>query len=128
MTKLPEPSRLSSLQLELLKIYTYNPSDDELLEIKDLLAQYFSNKLENNMANWAIKNNITDEDLDKWLEDDAVAGNAGFIVSHDNHYNILKTIPFPKVNVIKIPEFKEILDRFHKRIGLLFFVLFYANY
>ena len=70
MTKLPEPSRLSSLQLELLKIYTYSPSDDELLEIKDLLAQYFSNKLESNMANWAVENNITNEDLDKWLEDD----------------------------------------------------------
>ncbi len=70
MTKLPEPSKLSSLQLELLKIYTYSPSDDELLEIKDLLAQYFSNRLESNMANWAVENNITNEDLDKWLEDD----------------------------------------------------------
>lgn len=70
MTKLPEPSRLSSLQLELLKLYTYSPSDAELLDIKDLLANYFSNKLETNMAKWAVENNITDEDLDKWLEDD----------------------------------------------------------
>ena len=70
MTKLPEPSRLSSLQLELLKIYTYSPSDDELLEIKDLLAQYFSKRLENNMIKWAISNNVTNDDLDKWLEDD----------------------------------------------------------
>lgn len=70
MTKLPEPSRLSSLQLELLKLYTYNPTDAELLDIKDLLANYFSNKLETNMAKWAVENNITDEDLDKWLEDD----------------------------------------------------------
>ena len=70
MTKLPEPSRLSSLQLELLKIYTYSPSDDELLEIKDLLAQYFSKRLENNMIKWTISNNVTNDDLDKWLEDD----------------------------------------------------------
>ncbi len=70
MTKLPEPSRLSSLQLELLKLYTYSPSDAELLDIKDLLAQYFSNKLETNMAKWAVENNIIDDDLDKWLEDD----------------------------------------------------------
>ena len=61
---------LTNLQLELLKIYTYSPSDTELLEIKDLLAQYFSNKLESNMANWAVEHNITDDDLDKWLEDD----------------------------------------------------------
>lgn len=38
-----------------------------------------------------------------------------FIVSHDNHYNILKNIPFPKINVIKIPEFKEILEDMNAR-------------
>ena len=70
MTKLQEPSRLSSLQLELLKIYNYNPSEIELLEIKELLAQYFSNRLVKNMGQWAVENNITDNDLDKWLEDD----------------------------------------------------------
>ena len=56
-----------------------------------------------------------DPDDDKFV-DCAVAGNADFIVSHDNHYNILKDIPFPKVNVIKIPEFKVILDSFHQRM------------
>lgn len=71
MTKLPEPSRLSGLQLELLKIYSYNPTDSELLEIKELLAQYFSNKLVKNMGQWAEENNITNSDLDKWLEDDS---------------------------------------------------------
>ena len=71
MTKLPEPSRLSGLQLELLKIYSYNPSESELLEIKELLAQYFSNKLVKNMGQWAEENNITNSDLDKWLEDDS---------------------------------------------------------
>jgi hypothetical protein len=70
MTKLPVPSRLTSLQLELLKIYTYSPTDAELLEIKDLLAQYFSTKLVTNMGKWGEDNKITDEDLDKWLEDD----------------------------------------------------------
>ena len=72
MTKLPEPSRLSGLQLELLKIYSYNPSESELLEIKELLAQYFSNKLVKNMGQWAEENNFTNSDLDKWLEDDSL--------------------------------------------------------
>ena len=71
MTKLPEASRLSGLQLELLKIYSNNPTDSELLEIKELLAQYFSNKLVKNMGQWAEENNITNSDLDKWLEDDS---------------------------------------------------------
>ena len=52
---------------------------------------------------------VDDPDDDKFV-DCAVAGNADFIVSHDKHYNVLKNIPFPKVNVIKIPEFKEILE------------------
>ncbi len=71
MTKLPEPSRLSGLQLELLKIYSYNPTESELLEIRELLAQYFSNKLVKNMGQWAEENNITNSDLNKWLEDDS---------------------------------------------------------
>ncbi len=70
MTKLPVPSKLTSLQLELLKIYTYSPSEEELLEIKELLARYFSNKLVKNMGQWALANNISDDDLDKWLEDE----------------------------------------------------------
>jgi hypothetical protein len=70
MTKLPTPSRLTSLQLELLKIYTYSPSEEELLEIKEMLANYFSNKLMLNMGQWAEVNNITNDDLDKWLEDE----------------------------------------------------------
>lgn len=70
MTKLPVPSKLTSLQLELLKIYTYSPSEEELLEIKEMLANYFSNKLVFNMGQWADTNKITDDDLDKWLEDE----------------------------------------------------------
>lgn len=70
MTKLPVPSKLTSLQLELLKIYTYSPSEEELLEIKEMLANYFSNKLVFNMGQWADTHKITDDDLDKWLEDE----------------------------------------------------------
>ncbi len=50
-----------------------------------------------------------DPDDDKFV-DCAVAGNADFIVSHDKHFNILKTIDFPIVEVISIEEFREILN------------------
>ena len=49
-----------------------------------------------------------DPDDDKFV-DCAVAGNADFIVSHDKHFDILKTIDFPVVEVISIEEFREIL-------------------
>lgn len=50
-----------------------------------------------------------DPDDDKFV-DCAVAGNADFIVSHDKHFNVLQTVPFPIIKVIKIPEFQRILN------------------
>jgi len=61
--------KLSTLQLELLKVYSFNPSEEDLLEIKQMLAQYFADKLVANV-NTAIKEkNITDEDLESWLNE-----------------------------------------------------------
>ena len=41
--------------------------------------------------------------------DCAIASNADFIVTNDGHFNVLKNIPFPKVKVISIDDFMEIL-------------------
>lgn len=38
-----------------------------------------------------------------------VLGNGDFIVSNDKHYDVLKTIPFPKVDVVNIMEFLRYL-------------------
>jgi putative PIN family toxin of toxin-antitoxin system len=45
-----------------------------------------------------------DPDDNKYV-DCAVASNADYIVSQDNHFDILKNIDFPKVKVIKIEDF-----------------------
>ena len=34
------------------------------------------------------------------------------LVSNDKHFNIFKTIDFPPLNVVKLQEFKQILDNF----------------
>ena len=52
----------------------------------------------------------SDPDDDKFV-DCAVTGNADFIVTQDKHFNILKTVAFPIVEVVNIEEFKEILKR-----------------
>ncbi len=49
-----------------------------------------------------------DVDDDKFV-DCAVAGNAHYIVTNDKHFNALKQIDFPKVNIISIDEFYPIL-------------------
>ena len=46
----------------------------------------------------------SDPDDNKFV-DCAIVANADYIVSQDAHFDILKTIDFPKVNVIRIEEF-----------------------
>ena len=63
-------TKLSPLQLELLKIYSFNPSEEELRELKNVLAKFFAHRFTEKVAKAAKANNITDADLDKWLEED----------------------------------------------------------
>ncbi|GAB2593495.1 hypothetical protein [Spirosoma areae] len=61
--------KLSSLQLELLKIYSFQPSDEDLQAVKKLLAAYFSNKLVDKVAETVERKNISQDDLDRWLNE-----------------------------------------------------------
>ena len=51
-----------------------------------------------------------DKDDNKFV-DCAIAARAYFIVSEDRHYDVLEKISFPKVDVVKLKEFMEILSR-----------------
>jgi uncharacterized protein len=50
-----------------------------------------------------------DPDDNKFV-DCAIAGSADYLVTNDNHFGILKTVPFPKVNVISADDFLNILN------------------
>jgi len=50
----------------------------------------------------------TDIDDNKFV-DCAFAGNVHYLVTNDKHFNKLKTIDFPSINVITLEEFWEIL-------------------
>ena len=50
-----------------------------------------------------------DPDDNKFV-DCAIAANAQFIVTNDHHYNVLLQIDFPKVNVINIEDFLELVE------------------
>ena len=45
-----------------------------------------------------------DVDDNKFV-DCAIVANAKYIVTEDHHYDVLKEIPFPKVNVVRLKEF-----------------------
>lgn len=52
--------------------------------------------------NWNL---ITADPDDNKFVDCAIAANAKFIVTEDHHFNVLKEIQFPSVEVINIDEF-----------------------
>lgn len=47
-----------------------------------------------------------DEDDNKFV-DCAIASDAEYIVTNDNHFTILRSIPWPKVSIIALREFAE---------------------
>lgn len=59
--------KLTSLQLELLKIYSFKPTEEELKQIKALLAKFFAQRFTEHVAHAAEAHGITDDDLDDWL-------------------------------------------------------------
>ncbi len=56
-----EPKKLSNLQVELLKVFTYDLSETQLFEIKTLLANYFAQKASDRMDELWEENGWTAE-------------------------------------------------------------------
>lgn len=66
---LSQPS-LTNLQVELLQLFSLNLPDEELLEIKRLLAKHFADKAADEVDRlWEAKG-WSDETMDEWLGDD----------------------------------------------------------
>ena len=95
-------------------------TEEIYLEYEEILKQKYNVIVANSFLN-SLKElaNVVQTDIFyKWLliqsdpDDDkfvdcAVAGNVDFLVTKDRHYNILKTIGFPPINVISLEEFEE---------------------
>ena len=54
-------------------------------------------------------NLITVDSDDNKFVDCAVVANAKYIVTEDHHYNVLRTIDFPQVDIIKLDEIMKTL-------------------
>jgi hypothetical protein len=70
MTRALNPTKFTPLQLELLKLYSVNPTEEELIEIKDLLAKFFLKKAVKSIGEIEASRGTTNDDLDKLLEDE----------------------------------------------------------
>jgi hypothetical protein len=62
-------TKLTPLQLELLKVYAMELPEEKLIEIKDLLGNYFLQSLSNQATAAAEEKGYTKEDFDSWLND-----------------------------------------------------------
>ena len=62
-------------------------------------------------VNIHFRMSLINSDLDdNKFSDCAFASNSDYLVTNDKHFNILKSITFPKINVIKLDEFINILN------------------
>ena len=52
---------------------------------------------------------ISQDKDDNKFSDCVIASNAHYLVTNDKHFNELKDIPFPKINILKIEEFRALL-------------------
>ena len=60
--------KLSNLQLEMLKVFSRNLSEDELLEIRRLLAKYFMQKAVQGADKTWDEKNYDQELMKKWMK------------------------------------------------------------
>ena len=91
---------------------------DILEEYEEMIAQKSTPEIANNVVEAIVNLSTTtfqntyvhfellpaDSDDNKFV-DCAVASDAEYIVTNDKHFNPLKEIPWPKVEIIKITEF-----------------------
>lgn len=67
---LPEQSpKLSNLQLELLKIFSRNISDEQLLEIKGILSKYFADKATDEFEKLAKERGWIAQTYKQWVDE-----------------------------------------------------------
>lgn len=61
--------KLSNLQLELIKVFSYHLNDVQLLEIRDILTKYFADKATQEMDDLWIENKWNSNTIDNWAEE-----------------------------------------------------------
>lgn len=62
-------NELSNIQLELLKLFSTGMTDEEVIELKDLLFKFHAEKaIEKANTIWDERN-LTDADMDNWLNE-----------------------------------------------------------
>lgn len=84
---------------EVLKVkYSDNVASNFLLALRELPNVFYSRVF----FRWNL---VSDPDDNKFV-DCYIASGSQYLITHDSHFSILKSLAFPKVNVVSIEEFK----------------------
>jgi len=119
-------SRRSALSVILDKLYKNDYelyiSNDILLEYEEKISDIFSKEtVELITGAFSLLQNVKKIDVyfhlglitsdvdDNKFSDCAFSGNVHFLVTDDKHFNVLKSIPFPAINIISLEDFKALL-------------------
>jgi len=97
-------------------------STEVLAEYGELLASFYTVEISESVINTITNaanfipvvpyfkwNLITSDPDDNKFVDCALNAGADYIVTNDNHFNILKSLHFPHIKVVNIETFKQIL-------------------
>ncbi len=60
---------MSNIQLELLKLYANDITDEQLIEIKLLLGRYFATRATAQMDQFMAEKGLTEKDMTKWAHE-----------------------------------------------------------
>ena len=100
--------------------YTLCVSNEILEEYEEIIASHMSSLAASIAIETILRANnvirvdahfrfglITADNDDNKFVDCAIVANADYIVSEDSHFNVLKSIPFPRLEVKRLQEFYE---------------------
>lgn len=62
-------NKLTDLQLELLKIYSFNTDEEDLLHVKSILGKYFAHRLTRLVNKNVMQKGLKQKDIDQWLDE-----------------------------------------------------------
>jgi len=62
-------AKLTNLQLELIKMFSFQLNDIQLFEIRDILTKYFAEKATDEMDKLWLNNHWTNETMDNWANE-----------------------------------------------------------
>jgi uncharacterized protein len=93
---------------------------DILVEYEEIIGRHMGEKIANTLmqiienapnveyvTRYFKWNLISQDPDDNKFVDCAVSSNANYLITNDKHFEILKKINFPKVNLLKVEEFKK---------------------